>query len=87
MNVVADTLDIDFYSYRTNALIIQRMDAGHLRNTFAGEALANYSVEASTVLSNWTYHGAISTDVEGLASWTETNSPAPSGRFFRVRRP
>jgi hypothetical protein len=87
VNIVADTLGIDFHSYRTNALVIERMDASHVRNTFAGEPFATYSLEVSTVLSNWTYHGAITTDVEGLRTWTETNSPAPGGHYFRARRP
>ena len=87
VNIVADTLGIDFHSYRTNALVIERQGAGHVRNTFAGEPFAAYSVEVSTALSNWTYHGAITTDVEGLATWTETNAPAPAVRFFRARRP
>lgn len=87
VNVIADTLDVDFHSYRYNALLIERLGAGHVRNTFAREPFASYSLEVSTALSNWTYHGAITTDADGLVSWTETNSPAPSGRFFRVRRP
>ena len=87
VNVIADTLEVDFHSYRTNALVIERQGAGLVRNTFAGEPFAAYSVEVSTSLSNWTYHTAITTDVEGLVTWTETNSPAPAGRFFRARRP
>ena len=87
VNIVADTLGIDFHSYRTNALVIERLGAGHLRNTFAGEAAVSYSVESSLGLFNWAYHTNLTTDADGLVSWTETNSPAPSGRFFRVRRP
>ena len=87
VNIVADTLGIDFHSYRTNALVIERLGAGHLRNLFAGEAAASYSVESSLGLFNWAYHTNLTTDADGLVSWTETNSPAPSGRFFRVRRP
>ena len=87
MNVIADTLEVDFHSYRTNALVIERQGAGQVRNTFAGEPFAAYAVEVSTSLSNWTYHGAITTDVEGLVTWTETNSPAPAGHYFRARRP
>jgi len=77
---------IDFGSYRSNAVVLTRLSLDTMAGLYAGEAGVNYNVQASPgIPTSWGPHLSITTDAEGLAHWTETNS-APR-RFFRVERP
>jgi hypothetical protein len=88
VNVVADTVGIDFTSYRTNAIVISRTGPGSVRAIFAGEIGVTYEMQSSDGLPpDWSPYGTIITaDSEGLIEWSDTNSTTGPGRFFRVRR-
>jgi hypothetical protein len=87
VNVVADTVGIDFTSYRTNGIVITRLGPGSVRGVFAGEAGASYEVQFSPGLpANWWTHSILSGNSEGLIQWTDGDSTVGPGRFFRVKR-
>ena len=51
-----------------------------------GVANADYSVQASTNLINWTFIGTISTDCAGLGFFSDAGLLDRNQRFFRARR-
>jgi hypothetical protein len=82
-----DAVAVDFHSYRSNALTIERVSAGSVHSIFAGEAGQSYCVEISTNLPNWSPYATNTAQSSGLFEFYETNAVPEVPRLFRVARP
>lgn len=87
LNLIRDTIGVDFHSYRSNALVIERVDTGITRSTYAGEAGQNFHVELSTATGTWTPYSTNVTASSGLFQFNDTNAAMASPRLFRVVKP
>ena len=87
VNVLHDTIGVDFHSYRSNALVIERIGTGATRSIFAGEAGQTYHVEISTGFQPWMPFSINTAASSGLFEFNDTNTAPASLRVFRVLRP
>jgi hypothetical protein len=86
VSVLADTINVNFHSYRSNALVLEKVTGQAIRGVFAGEALRTYDVLTSTNLPIWT---ALSTNVaetSGLFEFLSPSTPVSGVRFYQVIR-
>jgi hypothetical protein len=86
--VLADTVGIDFASYRSNAVMVTRLPLNTIQGLYAGEAGVTYNVQRSPGLPPaWGSYLSLTADAEGLIRWTEpVQTPNPI-QLFRVERP
>jgi hypothetical protein len=86
VSVGPDVVAVDFHSYRSNALVLERTTGAAVRGVFAGEAGQTYRLLASPDLAAWTPHSTNTTASSGLFEFLET-APLPPRYFFQVVRP
>ena len=86
MTVGPDVVDVSFLSYRSNALVIERMSASAVRCVFAGEDGATYQVLSGTEPSGFTPYSTNQAQANGLFEFMHGSAGAPK-RFFQVVRP
>jgi hypothetical protein len=86
VTVGPDVVDVSFLSYRSNALVLERISANTVRGTFAGEAGVTYHVLSSTELSGFLPYSTNQAQADGLFQFMEDTAGAPK-RFFQVVRP
>ncbi|HEU0011336.1 MAG TPA: choice-of-anchor Q domain-containing protein, partial [Verrucomicrobiae bacterium] len=86
VTVGPDVVDVSFLSYRSNALVIERLSAGVVRCVFAGEDGATYHVLSATNLPGLTPYSTKQAQSNGLFEFMEGTAGA-SRRFFQVVRP
>ena len=87
VNVGPDAVGVNFYSYRSNALFIQRVTSRVTRSIFAGEAGQTYRVLVSSALEDWSPSSTHKAESSGLFEFYETNAVAGLPRLFQVVRP
>jgi hypothetical protein len=86
LTVGPDIVDVSFQSYRSNALVIERLSADTVRCVFAGEDGATYHVLSATNLPGLTPYSTNQAQANGLIEFTEGTAVSPI-RFFQVVRP
>jgi hypothetical protein len=86
LTVGPDIVDAGFFSYRTNALFIERLSPGLVRWVYAGEAGATYHVLSGTNVTSVTLTSTNQAQANGLFEFTQDTAGA-SERFFEVVRP
>jgi hypothetical protein len=82
-----DLVGLDFNSYRSNALTMERISSGIVRAVFAGEAGQTHRVLLSTTLPQWESYSTNTVQPSGIFDFFETNSASPLSRFFNVVMP
>jgi hypothetical protein len=87
VEIVRDTLGVDFHSYRSNALVIERIGTGITKSIFAGAAGQTYRVEISTNHPSWTPFSTNVVQSSGLFEFYDTNTSIAAPRMFRALRP
>jgi len=85
LTVGPDIVDAGFFSYRTNALFIERLSPGNVRWVYAGEAGATYHVLSGTNVTSVTPTSTTQAQANGLIEFTEGSGV--SMRFLQVVRP
>jgi hypothetical protein len=86
VTVGPDIVDVNFLSYQSNALVIERLSADTVRCVFAGEDGATYHVLSATNLPGLTPYSTNQAQANGLIEFTEGTAVSPI-RFFQVVRP
>jgi hypothetical protein len=86
VTVGPDVVDVSFLSYRSNALVIERLSASAVRCVFAGEDGATYRVLSGMELSGFTPYSTNQAQSNGIFEFMEGTTGAPE-RFFQVVRP
>jgi hypothetical protein len=86
LTVGPDIVDAGFFSYRTNALFIERLSPDQVRWAYAGEAGAIYHVLSGTDVTSLTLTSTNQAQANGLIEFTLGTAGA-SERFFQVVRP
>jgi hypothetical protein len=87
VNVGPDIIGIDFHSYRSNALVMERISSGVVRGLYAGEAGQTYQTYVSTTFPEWTIYSTNTAQSSGLFDFYDTNQVSGTARLFRVLRP
>ena len=82
-----DIAGMEFWSYRTNALVLEKAGAGTVRGIFAAAAGQTFHVEVSDNFSSWSPFSTQTTASSGLFEFWDTNSAIASPRLFRVKSP
>jgi hypothetical protein len=87
VNLGPDVVGVDFHSYRSNALTMERVSSGVVRAVFAGETGQTHRVLLSTNLQHWGSYSTNTVQPSGIFDFFETNSASPLSRFFEVVKP
>jgi hypothetical protein len=87
VNMPPDATGVDFYSYRSNALMILPVSNNTMQVLFAGQPSGTYRVLMSSNLSIWFPFATNTLTSDGLLQFVETNQPGYVERFFRTVRP
>jgi hypothetical protein len=88
VTVGPDIVGLNFYSWRSNALTIERMDGPRLRSVFAGHAGDTWRVSQAADLSgNWMPYSTNTVESSGLFELILTNEPMTHLRLFRTEKP
>jgi hypothetical protein len=87
VNMPPDATGVDFYSYRSNALMISHSSNNALQILFAGQPGGTYRVLVSSNLPVWFPFATNTLTSDGLLQFVETNQPGYVERFFRTVRP
>jgi hypothetical protein len=87
VNLAADIVGVNFHSYRSNALFIERIAAGVAHSLFAGEAGQTYRVLLSTNLTEWLPYSTNTAQSSGLFEFYDTNDLPALPRMFQAARP
>lgn len=82
-----DIVGMEFWSYRTNALVLQRTGAGTVHGVFAAASGQTFQVDVSDNFSSWSPFSTQTTASSGLFEFWDTNSAMASPRLFRVTKP
>lgn len=82
-----DIAGMEFWSYRTNALVLKKAGAGIVHGTFAAAPGQTFHVEMSDNFSSWSPFSTQTTASSGLFEFWDTNSVLASVRVFRVTKP
>ncbi|HWW00972.1 MAG TPA: choice-of-anchor Q domain-containing protein [Candidatus Acidoferrum sp.] len=84
VSVPPDIMGVDFYAYRSNALMIVAGSTNALQLRLAGQPGRTYSLLISTNLQTWFHCATNTTTSDGLTDFAQTNQPAWNERFFRA---
>ena len=87
VNMPPDATGVDFYSYRSNALMILPGSNNTMQVLFAGQPSGTYRVLMSSNISIWFPFATNTLTSDGLLQFVETNQPGYVERFFRTVRP
>jgi hypothetical protein len=87
VNLGPDVVGLDFHSYRSNALTMERVSTGIVRSVFAGEAGQTHRVLFSPDLQQWHPYSTNMVQSSGIFDFFETNHPSPAAGFFQVVKP
>jgi hypothetical protein len=87
VSVGPDAMDVNFTSYRSNALTMERLTGDRLRAVFAGHAGEVWRVWDATNLVDWTVCSTNTVESSGLFELLLTNSPQPALRFLKAAQP
>jgi hypothetical protein len=87
VNVGPDILGVDFHSYRSNALIIERISGPAVHGIFAGEAGQTWRVLISSDLSAWTPWSTNTAGSSGLFEFFDNAPLLQPRRYFQAVRP
>ncbi len=87
VSITADLPGVDFKSYLSNALVIERITGRAIRGVFAGEPGASYRVLSTTNLLSWTPWSTNTVETSGLSEFLAPGVPPNPPRFFQAVRP
>ncbi len=87
VSITADLPGVDFTSYRSNALVIERIGSHAIRGVFAGQPGLTYHVFASTNLETWQPWSTHTVEPSGLFEFLPPGGPTDSARYFRAAGP
>ena len=87
VNMPPDATGMDFYSYRSNALMISQSSNAALQILFAGQPGGTYRLLASSNLQTWSPCVTNTLTSDGLCQFVETNQVNSITRIFRMVRP
>ncbi|MEO7297153.1 MAG: choice-of-anchor Q domain-containing protein [Verrucomicrobiota bacterium] len=85
VNVGPDVLNVNFYSYRSNAFAIFRLTNNVQNLVFAGAKGKIFEVQTSTNLVNWSPYSTNTIEANGLFQLFRTNSFGNQVEFFRSK--
>jgi hypothetical protein len=81
-----DTMGVDFYAYRSNALVVVPGPPNTLTIRQTGPPGTRYRLLVSTDLQTWTSRATNTATEAGLADFVQTNPPASGGSYFRAMK-
>jgi hypothetical protein len=87
VNLGPDAVYVNFHSYRSNALTIERLSGEVCRNVFAGEAGDTWRVLTATDLLNWSEYSVKTVEPSGIFDFFHTNGVGSGTKFFQAVKP
>jgi hypothetical protein len=81
-----DLAGVNFHSYRSNALSIERLSGQTLRSVFAGAAGDTWRILVCTKLPTWLPYATNTVEASGLFEFFYDSTPATPVRFFRAEK-
>lgn len=87
VNLGPDIVNVNFHSYRSNALTIEPVSSQTFRSVFAGGAGETWRVLGSSNLLEWAPVLTNTVPASGIFEFIETNNPSNPSRFFQTIEP
>jgi hypothetical protein len=81
-----DTMGVDFYAYRSNALVVVTGPPNTLTIRQAGPPGTRYRLLVSTDFQTWVPCATNTATANGLADFVQTNPPTSKASYFRAMK-